>query len=320
MLLWCFINGRPCNKSDFLPFLSSYYGNCFTLNTTDFLQGAEGSFDGVDIGLFLEPDEYISELTSSKGIQIVLHNTETYPFTDDDSFQINGATQTYIALKKTEIKSMSWPYGDCVDNMDQEYLQKYNYRYSYYLCNALCDKEPLVKICNCKHQRDPIYELINDAQDLSLCSESNESLQCLKAVSDNTTCDCEKGCSTNTFTYRITLSQWPSYASARYLLEYICDRTAMSNKRCDALRNQSEQNLLENFVNFNIYFDSMFVEHYTDEPDMSNIDFLTELGGCIGLWIGLSIISVFEVFQFMMDLVVAIYQARQKKNVDSNKS
>ncbi|KAI8738697.1 FMRFamide-activated amiloride-sensitive sodium channel, partial [Biomphalaria glabrata] len=49
------------------------------------------------------------------------------------------------------------------------------------------------------------------------------------------------------------------------------------------------------------------------------IDFLTELGGCIGLWIGLSIISVFELVQFMVDLVVAIYQARQKHS-QSNKS
>ncbi|KAI8738698.1 propionyl-CoA carboxylase alpha chain, mitochondrial, partial [Biomphalaria glabrata] len=54
----------------------------------------------LDIFLFLEPDEYISEQTSSKGIQIVLHNTETYPFPEDDGFQINAATQTNVALKK----------------------------------------------------------------------------------------------------------------------------------------------------------------------------------------------------------------------------
>ncbi|KAK0065971.1 hypothetical protein Bpfe_004768, partial [Biomphalaria pfeifferi] len=55
----------------------------------------------------------------------------------------------------------------------------------------------------------------------------------------------------------------------RFLLEFQCDNASMSNERCNNLRNQSEQELKENFLNLMIYYDSMYEEVYTDEPDMT---------------------------------------------------
>nr|KAI8729057.1 amiloride-sensitive sodium channel subunit alpha-like [Biomphalaria glabrata] len=242
MYLWCMKYTDSCNTSKFFPFFSNNFGNCFTLNTTSFMQEEEGSYGGLDIGLFLEPDEYVSELTETKGVQIVLHNSEIYPYPEEDGFQILAGTQTNIALKLTESTFLPPPYGDCVESLDQEYLQKYKFAYSYYLCSDLCQSDIVLQKCQCKDREDIlVFEILNSTQNLSLCSEDIESQECYDTVIERYPCACKQKCSANTFTYRITSSKWPSYATARYLLEYLCD--GMARERCDTLRNQSEQNL-----------------------------------------------------------------------------
>ncbi|KAK6979015.1 propionyl-CoA carboxylase alpha chain mitochondrial, partial [Biomphalaria glabrata] len=52
----------------------------------------------LDIGIFLEPDEYIEELTETKGLQVLVHDTQSFVFPYDDGFQLLPGTFSNIAL------------------------------------------------------------------------------------------------------------------------------------------------------------------------------------------------------------------------------
>ncbi|KAK6979016.1 FMRFamide-activated amiloride-sensitive sodium channel [Biomphalaria glabrata] len=90
------------------------------------------------------------------------------------------------------------------------------------------------------------------------------------------------------------------------MVEYLCGRISMS--RCKQLRKLSYRDLRENFVGMKIFFETFYVESHKVEPVMSITDFLCNLGGCIGLWIGVSILSLFEVLQLVSELMLAICQ------------
>uniref|UniRef100_A0A2C9L9E9 ATP-grasp domain-containing protein n=1 Tax=Biomphalaria glabrata TaxID=6526 RepID=A0A2C9L9E9_BIOGL len=53
----------------------------------------------LDIGFFLEPDEYTSELIETKGLQVVLHSKQSFPYPKEDGFQVSPGTLSNIAMK-----------------------------------------------------------------------------------------------------------------------------------------------------------------------------------------------------------------------------
>ena len=73
MLLGCTYNGITCQVTDFIPFLSSYYGNCFTFNaqtnsnqsmvrqTTD-----NGDIGILDLRLYAHSDQYVPYVAEGK--------------------------------------------------------------------------------------------------------------------------------------------------------------------------------------------------------------------------------------------------------------
>ena len=53
----------------------------------------------------------------------------------------------------------------------------------------------------------------------------------------------------------------------------------------------------ENFVKLEIYFDDLSLEEIYEEKQLSVETFLSSIGGSLGLWVGLSIISLVEAFE-----------------------
>ncbi|KAK0042341.1 FMRFamide-activated amiloride-sensitive sodium channel [Biomphalaria pfeifferi] len=308
MLLYCYTTEGVCNKSDFKLFYSSALGNCYTLDTRSYIQQVEGSNEGLDIGIFLEPDEYIEELTETKGLQVLVHDTQSFVFPDDDGFQLLPGTSSNIALTLINTKNSPWPYGDCVDDRNDEYLRKYNYIYEFYFCNEICYNDYVLEKCKCVTTE--YFDLLGsqgNADNQSLCSRDFTSYNCsTEALYDDYVCKCSKACSINTYNYRVTSLEWPTFKTGKGMVEYLCGRISMS--RCKQLRKLSYRDLRENFVGMKIFFETFYVESHKVEPVMSITDFLCNLGGCIGLWIGVSILSLFEVLQLVSELMLAMCQ------------
>ncbi|KAI8750811.1 amiloride-sensitive sodium channel subunit alpha [Biomphalaria glabrata] len=241
-------------SSDFKLFYSSALGNCYTLDTRSYIQQVEGSNEGLDIGIFLEPDEYIEELTETKGLQVLVHDTQSFVFPYDDGFQLLPGTFSNIALTLINTKNSPWPYGDCVDDMNDEYLRKYNYIYEFYFCNEICYNAYVLEKCKClTTEYSDLLGSQGSADNQSLCSRDFTSYNCsTEALYDDYVCKCSKACSINTYNYRVTSLEWPTFKTGKVMVEYLCGRISMS--RCKQLRKLSYRDLRENFVGMKIFF------------------------------------------------------------------
>nr|KAG5714061.1 hypothetical protein BaRGS_020389 [Batillaria attramentaria] len=60
---------------------------------------------------------------------------------------------------------------------------------------------------------------------------------------------------------------------------------------------------IQNFVKLNIFYEDLNYENITEKPDYEDAQFISDVGGTLGLWIGLSVLSIFEVFQLVLELL-----------------
>ena len=58
-----------------------------------------------------------------------------------------------------------------------------------------------------------------------------------------------------------------------------------------------------NYVGLDIVCQSKLIENFTQDPSMSAVDVLSNVGGQTGLWIGVSIVSIMELLEMLYRLV-----------------
>ncbi|XP_021365025.1 acid-sensing ion channel 4-like [Mizuhopecten yessoensis] len=109
------------------------------------------------------------------------------------------------------------------------------------------------------------------------------------------TCDCPNPCTENSYYQALTSRQWPTNDYAALLMrKSVCDRFPQDDD-CVYLTFQSEESLRRNFVKLSVYYEQLNFQSITEEPDIGNAQFASDFGGAIGLWIGLSVLSMCEI-------------------------
>ncbi|KAH9505473.1 hypothetical protein Btru_057408 [Bulinus truncatus] len=97
------------------------------------------------------------------------------------------------------------------------------------------------------------------------------------------------------------------YAAAdrkvKKLVEYLGSKKDFPPERCTKLQSQSEAELRDNFIGINVYYESMFSLRLTDVAEIYLATFLSNLGGCVGLWIGVSVLSIVELLHLFVSII-----------------
>ena len=64
----------------------------------------------------------------------------------------------------------------------------------------------------------------------------------------------------------------------------------------------------------NIYFKTTTVTHIEEQPMIKGFDLASSIGGTLGLFVGMSILSMFKVFQLLCELISILFcQEKQNK-------
>ncbi|XP_078692474.1 acid-sensing ion channel 2-like [Branchiostoma floridae x Branchiostoma belcheri] len=58
-----------------------------------------------------------------------------------------------------------------------------------------------------------------------------------------------------------------------------------------------------NFVELTIYFEGLHYDKISQSPAYEVINLLGDIGGQLGLWMGVSVMTVLEFFEFIVDLL-----------------
>ncbi|OWF34802.1 degenerin deg-1-like [Mizuhopecten yessoensis] len=302
MLLSCAFDGRDCSSSNFTRYQTAEYGNCFTLEAENFVATSPGPEYGLSVILYMQNEEYIHGITQGYGARITVHQKDTIPFPADNGFYASTSFETSIGLKLVDITRQPTPYGKC--NLGADFKAMYNQTYNRQSCLVICEQNAILSACSCfSEDKDELFVIANlldnrpcRTVEEKTCQATVEEEYAQKAIS----CSCDEPCGEQVFVKSISSRQWPSEDYAVALEQSICEKPRLAAE-CAKLKTLDKRQLSLNFLKLDIFYESLNYEVVEETPEIETAQFASDVGGALGLWIGLSILSIFELIQLFVE-------------------
>jgi acid-sensing ion channel 2 len=228
-----------------------------------------------------------------------------------DGIRIAPGYHTSISLSRSFKSSLPKPYSNClVDNQTNaefqselfNLIQNSSYRYTQPLCFLQCQQKHINLKCNCT---DPSATSLfsNTSQCLTL-----EQQRCMgnlyrtflfsnDFIQDKCLTECPLECYFDQFDEFLSLSEIIPDKYVDYL-------NSKPNLAADFTSNNIDLNVAkQSFVNLNIFYKSLSYETFTESPQLSLVWLFASIGGYLGLFLGISVFSVFEPIQVLIEIL-----------------
>ncbi|KAK3096142.1 hypothetical protein FSP39_023666 [Pinctada imbricata] len=333
MLISCSFKGIECSSKNFTIHQSMDYGNCFTLQSPFMTVDSSGptggkymymyigpycSYDspfflhtrGLELILLTENSEYLRGITDGYGARVVVHPQGTFPYPHDQGFFISTATETNVALRLVSIERIGLPHGNC--SSGDTFKTSHNLNYTRAVCLSVCEHNLMLERCDCySGKMEEILIMADQIKDYKLC-KSKEEIRCQAEVEEDirirsTSCfdNCFSPCSEKQYVKSISQRQWPTEDYTTILIQNVCEKKSKHPAFVDycrqLLRQDARQRSLQ-FLKLVVYYEDLNYESIEERPEIEVAQFVSDIGGAFGLWIGLSILSVFELFQLCVEM------------------
>ncbi|XP_071506083.1 epithelial sodium channel subunit alpha-like [Diadema antillarum] len=309
-VIQCTFDQRQCNIThEFITWQNRYFGNCFTFNSAlageeARMTGKTGALHGLHLTLFVEQPEYLGILAPQTGAKITVHDPAAMPFPEDESVDLPTGMATSIGVRQENIQRLGGKYGNCTtDGRNTNFSSSSLYQYSSAACRKQCFQLHLNSFCDCVDNPLLLANLSNT------CSVLNETQQwCRQYIAeryldDALTCSCPSPCSETKYLKTISAMGWPS---ERYE-EHLASRLPAGSTAARLFNNSALAR--KNFIRVKVYYEELNYERVEQIPVYTVTSLLGSVGGLMGLYIGMSFISVFEV----MFLILRVGKIVMKK-------
>ena len=219
---------------------------------------------------------------------------------------------------------MNKPYSDCTVNDDNslseplkdsslfDFIIKSNYSYSREYCYGLCEQMIVAKTCNCIN----FYNMFR-IPNYKICKTSDETMCGYKSMVRtmepnfyiiNCLDKCPLECFEQKYKFLETFSNYPT----------INDLTRMEddNLISEKFKNYTDfkDYLSDNIVKMSIYYDSLSYLETSESQLLSDDTLMANLCGQIGLFLGLSFISLYDLICFNYAKCLFLKKYYKKKN------
>ena len=324
----CKFEDHLCNSTNFVIYAFSSFFNCYT-----FIVGrsgrrtvTQGIAAGLSLTLFLEPlDKTIVKpyddnafAGNSYGVRVLVNPPNSLPAAGVMGYDILAGHATYIAFDITERKRLPKPYSTCrgVGSM----ALGDGLAYSFTECKNICTHRLIRGKCGCfptiyKVRRN--YTALNETS----CgydtfkTENNNMMACQKEyLKDIETrlnyandCNCHPPCEDIKYSTTLSQSGFPSENSMTSFWKTLLEQNP-NKERLKAFKHYqtfvSENASMDtmstwtqkHFLRLTVYANSKTVTIKQEIPMYTLINLLSQIGGCLGLWLGISIITIIEFF------------------------
>ncbi|XP_041464799.1 amiloride-sensitive sodium channel subunit alpha-like isoform X1 [Lytechinus variegatus] len=291
-VIQCTYNQRTCNLStDFTVLQNRHYGNCFTFNfgreenSTLKMTTKTGALSGLHLSLMVEEDEYMGLLAPIRGAKIVIHAPHITPFPEDDGISLETGSAFSIGIREEVIQRLP-KFSDCIDEDTDFINSSYSGFYSVRCCFKACYQQSLFNECGCVDDILLDYRQcrVTSKREM-LCKSEVES----RYINDELQCECPLPCKEKNYRTSISSASWPSKRFKPHLLSKF-----HSNPKIRMIL-EEEEKARSNLIRVMIYFETLNVERVEQVPRYTIPNILGNVGGLMGLFTGMSFISLFEV-------------------------
>ncbi|XP_026573260.1 acid-sensing ion channel 1 isoform X2 [Pseudonaja textilis] len=292
MMLACRYRGEICRPEDF-TMVFTRYGKCYTFNSGQsdkppLIAMKGGTGNGLEIMLDIQQDEYLpvwgetDETSFEAGIKVQIHSQDEPPFIDQLGFGVAPGFQTFVSCQEQRLIYLPPPWGDCKSvTVESEFYDTY----SITACRIDCETRYLVENCNCRMVHMPGDAPYCTPEQYKECADP--ALDFL-VERDNDYCLCEMPCNVTRYGKELSMVKIPSKASAKYLAKKY---------------NKSEQYIGENILVLDIFFEALNYETIEQKKAYEVAGLLGDIGGQMGLFIGASLLTVLELFDYAYEVI-----------------
>ncbi|KAL9986114.1 hypothetical protein ACROYT_G000194 [Oculina patagonica] len=330
MVLSCTYRGVPCRNYT-SPFWSSFwhykYGNCYVFNGGKTTTGSSapilksnkpGPSHGLNLELNVEQEEYIGVLSPEAGIKMDISTQGQMPFPLERGVSLAPGYATMIGLRK-EMINREDPFESkrCLQTVSKDesnlYTKHFGAVYSSTACKESCLAYNELEKCGCMEYRFPGSSVYG------ICSVTDkQTVKCLSKVQKkfrenklNCTDSCPPPCSEQGFKMSTSFAIWPS---ENYEPIYT-DNLRKENK----ILLSKDESHRKNVCKLQVFYEELNLEVITEQRSYEIEDFVSDIGGQLGLWIGFSVLTAAEFLElFMLLFLATLKTCRAKKTPKAN--
>ncbi|XP_071488690.1 epithelial sodium channel subunit gamma-like [Diadema antillarum] len=323
MLLSCSWRGFQCSPENFTHIFDPQFGNCYTFNSGNnsavLTTNRPGPNYGLSLELYTQQMEYMDELTEVAGFRLVIHHPVTMPFPSDDGVFVSPGLATAIGVRVLELDRLPHPYGECKEDVltgieQNIYHQHYGVKYSMQTCEQSCYQRRVMANCGCA---DPTFPLPLDGNTTYYpCDiDNDEETKCLqhmerKYEEDELDCECQNACNEISYLPTISSSIWPSDGYEKKLTKRMMDSHEEMNQQ---MKGPTPSEWTRgNMAKVEVYFEEFNYEYIKQDPAYTIPDLLSAMGGQLGLWLGLSVVTMFEIFEGLWSMMAFLLRGRNR--------
>ena len=341
MVIYCQFTSAECKKEDFVPFHFPEFLNCFTFKAGrgNILTTRAGFQDGLSLVLYLEPEKNSPEDTYNEhflyannvGMRAHIGPPNTLAAVGQTGFDFVPGFSTSVGFDITEHKRLSEPFSTCGKTGS-------NSAYSFVECRNLCMHDVVLKNCDC---HPTIYVIRNRTQApscghylFSNKSKANEMLACQREVLSNVYLDREKfiqqcGClvpwDDHSYATSMSHSVWPSRKSFNsFLTKMIKNHPKRQTLKAfqyyqkltmeNVSRNEIYDWVSKHFLRLNVFSNSRLESVEEQVPLYTLADVFCQIGGCLGLWLGMSLITTIEIWDYVFKMALDVLKPQKTEN------
>nr|XP_057904300.1 acid-sensing ion channel 2 isoform X1 [Doryrhamphus excisus] len=292
MLLSCKYRGEPCGAHNFSSVFTRY-GKCYMFNAAEdgkslrtTMKGGTGN--GLEIMLDIQQDEYLpvwgdtEDTAFEAGVRVQIHSQAEPPFVHELGFGVAPGFQTFVATQEQRLTYLPPPWGECESKaLESGFFQVY----SVTACRIDCETRYIVENCNCRMVHMPGDASYCTPEQYKDCAEP--ALAKLSAA-ESSSCMCRTPCNVTRYNKELSMVKIPSKTSARYLQKKF---------------NKSEKYISDNILVLDVFFEALNYETIEQKKAYEVAGLLGDIGGQMGLFIGASILTILELFDYAYEVL-----------------
>jgi hypothetical protein len=295
-------------------FEDSVLNNCFRYNSGPNIQYS--TIGGLKYGFKLNMKIQVPNNNDFVEFYLFIHNKSSPPFDTYNSrgYWLATGSWNYFELDRVFYKKLNSPYSDCLNNVNLfkknktliDHISKVNRTYTqndcYYLCShlfALKESE-----CGCNSTFDDYSK--NCFRQINKQAETEVQKCNAKYLNDFRKNDQYEKCSEycplecDRISYLITpYSEQISSANGNI------SKTPKSNYFSEF---NTYEEVKKSFIGIRIYYNELKYTLISEEPKTELLDFISNIGGILGLFLGISFLSFIEIFEIIFEIVFIILQ------------
>ena len=296
---------RFINPEEFNWIFHPYLGNCYQLNTDSQFKAEVINFNVLQMSFNLKLPPIVENYGYGNGLIVFFEDKKSniYRLNQQDSYVFKSGFQTSLRITKSVFNRYPKPYSDCdfiedddgnfeyPSSFDRKYydqIKQAGYQYSQSMCISFCQLDKIGNNCTFRASSlNAPNNMNNFCPDIKLNFVDSPDLLDKYLLSyyynKETDNECKNKCP----------------------LECKTEKYEISFENTE----ENEPNhFLELFINFN----SFSYLNYEESPSISVYGLVSNVGGAIGLLLGMSLLSIFEVLEMVILSIVITIQHKYR--------